>query len=635
MAEAASSESGDCIENPPPERVETQLHIDQFSPIDMRLQRFALGGYLRTYWTDPRLAFNGSSEANGSCFNKLSFSHDQIAQIWKPEFYWEGAIDIELSHPSRGTGELLFVYPDGSIWWSRQVKITLRCPVNLDRMPFDTQTCPYMMGMYAYSAADVHLTWLAQQVAFANWQGACLSEWHATSFKQENVEQVYASANFTYASAEISFTRAPGAIFNTYFTLSIIFVGLSYLGFFIEPTSMPARVTLGMVCSLTVLVNLNALKETLPPMSRQPWMVRFMLGSFYFNVGAMVEQVATSFGLNMQAWLDTQVSALRETVPWKKSLMAHKEGVVRQFNEWDKDGDGELSKSEWRKGIFTLGFDAPQKEVDDFFDYLDVNDNGKLQLDELELLLNCFEKGAKQAEKKLAISQKLYDEVKERTNAQKKLSSTSAAAAPSSSSTPNLSTTPHPKVGVVLASDTVEDVARFTAVDVRVVSASRQFAQEQPVAMVAAAWEAHHVDDPHSSVAKSPISTNASVDWMQPAVKKLQRSATKALVGGIEKGKRLSITLTNGVALRDTRSELKKTYEKAATVDLDKGWWWTFKTFHLFPFMIARLRKLDHIARVVFPLAYIIYTLIQLIEVDFGRAQFDQLATAPCFSPGV
>jgi len=635
MAEAASSESGDCIENPPPERVETQLHIDQFSPIDMRLQRFALGGYLRTYWTDPRLAFNGSSEANGSCFNKLSFSHDQIAQIWKPEFYWEGAIDIELSHPSRGTGELLSVYPDGSIWWSRQVKITLRCPVNLDRMPFDTQTCPYMMGMYAYSAADVHLTWLAQQVAFANWQGACLSEWHATSFKQENVEQVYASANFTYASAEISFTRAPGAIFNTYFTLSIIFVGLSYLGFFIEPTSMPARVTLGMVCSLTVLVNLNALKETLPPMSRQPWMVRFMLGSFYFNVGAMVEQVATSFGLNMQAWLDTQVSALRETVPWKKSLMAHKEGVVRQFNEWDKDGDGELSKSEWRKGIFTLGFDAPQKEVDDFFDYLDVNDNGKLQLDELELLLNCFEKGAKQAEKKLAISQKLYDEVKERTNAQKKLSSTSAAAAPSSSSTPNLSTTPHPKVGVVLASDTVEDVARFTAVDVRVVSASRQFAQEQPVAMVAAAWEAHHVDDPHSSVAKSPISTNASVDWMQPAVKKLQRSATKALVGGIEKGKRLSITLTNGVALRDTRSELKKTYEKAATVDLDKGWWWTFKTFHLFPFMIARLRKLDHIARVVFPLAYIIYTLIQLIEVDFGRAQFDQLATAPCFSPGV
>ena len=44
-------------------------------------------------------------------------------------------------------------------------------------------------------------------------------------------------------------------------------------------------------------------------------------------------------------------------------------------------------------------------QVDDFFDYLDVNDNGKLQLDELELLLNCFEKGAKQAEKKLAISQ--------------------------------------------------------------------------------------------------------------------------------------------------------------------------------------------------------------------------------------
>ena len=38
--------------------------------------------------------------------------------------------------------------------------------------------------------------------------------------------------------------------------------------------------------------------------------VRFMLGSFYFNIAAMAEQVATSFGLNMQAWLDGQVSAL-------------------------------------------------------------------------------------------------------------------------------------------------------------------------------------------------------------------------------------------------------------------------------------------------------------------------------------
>ena len=38
----------------------------------------------------------------------------------------------------------------------------------------------------------------------------------------------------------------------------------------------------------------------------------------------MVEQVFTSFGLNLQKWLDRQRFKLREHVPWKRSLLAHK-----------------------------------------------------------------------------------------------------------------------------------------------------------------------------------------------------------------------------------------------------------------------------------------------------------------------
>ena len=104
---------------------------------------------------------------------------------------------------------------------------------------------------------------------------------------------------------------------------------------------------------LTVLVNLNGLVGSLPPTSTPPWLVRFLLTSFYFNVVAMVEQVFTSFhsfhalpytsptlhhlrapsmveqvftsfGLNLQKWLDRQRFKLREHVPWKRSLLAHK-----------------------------------------------------------------------------------------------------------------------------------------------------------------------------------------------------------------------------------------------------------------------------------------------------------------------
>ena len=44
----------------------------------------------------------------------------------------------------------------------------------LDLLPFDTQTCTIMMGLYAETAAELRLQWRAGRVALSNWQSACL-----------------------------------------------------------------------------------------------------------------------------------------------------------------------------------------------------------------------------------------------------------------------------------------------------------------------------------------------------------------------------------------------------------------------------------------------------------------------------
>jgi hypothetical protein len=201
-------------------------------PKKARAERRARSTLERAVWTDARLRFNGT--AAGGCVDKLSLSTAEITQIWRPLFYWEGAKRIALPDPANdGKGELLFVYPDGSVWWSRQVIFTFKCVVgtNLARMPFDTQRCEYVMGMYTYDAADIRLRWRSGEVALDNWQGACLSEWYATELTQTDVLQTYATTNFSYARAEIAFTRAPGSLLNAYFVPGMIFVLLSNLGF--------------------------------------------------------------------------------------------------------------------------------------------------------------------------------------------------------------------------------------------------------------------------------------------------------------------------------------------------------------------------------------------------------------------
>ena len=96
-----------------------------------------------------------------------------MSRAAQPEFYWE-AIEGHKLPTGPGRGESLEVYPDGSIWWSRQVSLTLGCPVatSLGQLPFDTQKCSYVMGMYAFT---LYVLVMLSQVGFLSGHYALLA----------------------------------------------------------------------------------------------------------------------------------------------------------------------------------------------------------------------------------------------------------------------------------------------------------------------------------------------------------------------------------------------------------------------------------------------------------------------------
>ena len=68
------------------------------------------------------------------------------------------------------------------------------------------------------------------------------------------------------------------------------------------------------------------------------------------------------------------------------------------FREWDDDGNGALDKKELRRAVAALGYDAPKKEVDAFFDSIDVDHSGFIEFGELKKSLSA--KAVQQAQKK-------------------------------------------------------------------------------------------------------------------------------------------------------------------------------------------------------------------------------------------
>ena len=54
------------------------------------------------------------------------------------------------------------------------------------------------------------------------------------------------------------------------------------------------------------------------------------------------------------------------------------------IKRWDKDGDGSVTRSEFHKNVKELGVTANRTDVDVFFDTLDDDDGGSLNLEEVK-----------------------------------------------------------------------------------------------------------------------------------------------------------------------------------------------------------------------------------------------------------
>jgi len=70
-------------------------------------------------------------------------------------------------------------------------------------------------------------------------------------------------------------------------------------------------------------------------------------------------------------------------------LQQHSTKLIDLFREWDDDGNGALDKKEMRRAIAALGYDAPRKEIDCFFESIDDDDNGWIEFEELKTALKA------------------------------------------------------------------------------------------------------------------------------------------------------------------------------------------------------------------------------------------------------
>ena len=88
---------------------------------------------------------------------------------------------------------------------------------------------------------------------------------------------------------------------------------------------------------------------------------------------------------------DKESDSIREQL--RQTLTANAVRVIDLFREWDEEGNGTVSKKEFRKAMPMLGLQVPMQEVDALFDSWEKHGSGVLELKELSKVLNGIPAG--------------------------------------------------------------------------------------------------------------------------------------------------------------------------------------------------------------------------------------------------
>jgi len=205
----------------------------------------------------------------------------------------------------------LVIERDGRVIWKQHFLMVLRCLVHLRDFPFDRQTCQVSFGSYDMDVAELDYAWDPHAI---NMEDGCWEfvEYHMVnaSVDRDTFEGV---PDKTFRQMIISLNMEHmfrRYLWNTY--LPVFCLGLiAYCSYWIGPYAAPARVTMGVVSTLTCSVQLNRAESyTQENRGHMTAMELYVLFHFMFVFTALVEYSLLNFLLGMAFGMNPPKSVL-------------------------------------------------------------------------------------------------------------------------------------------------------------------------------------------------------------------------------------------------------------------------------------------------------------------------------------
>ncbi|XP_077990653.1 glycine receptor subunit alpha-2-like [Glandiceps talaboti] len=269
-----------------PIEVKCSVAVSAFSSVNEKDMDYSMTFNLRKKWHDPRLQFDSP--------DSVVFQSEAAEILWVPVTFFPDA-KYGILHDLTDENQILEIWPDGTVVRTMRLTMTLICHMNAGSFPMDSQQCSLKLQSLAYHQTELVLVWDDNAVTLRD-------SLHVPTFHvSPPILQSCESSEFhkdEYSCLEVVFQLERSMVqtlLQIYLTSTLV-VFLSWISFWINPRSEPARVTIGMTSILTLSTEITGVQNSIPGGSNASAIDVWLAICLVFVFAVLIEFAAVSYG---------------------------------------------------------------------------------------------------------------------------------------------------------------------------------------------------------------------------------------------------------------------------------------------------------------------------------------------------
>jgi len=279
-----------------PTVVEVQFQVERLSDVNQKTALVSMAGLLRTWWRDPRLAFNGTSA--GGCFDKVTLTGEQAqGRMWLPDIYIDNLVTKKVDSFSSSVE----VKADGSVMRTEQMIMEVKTTLNLGKLPYDSHVATILLASYSQDISRLRLMprggtvgpgtggigLIADPLAQTNVMWTLFPD-SLDNMQSAGSAEILFGGSWDYVTLSLPFKRKPRFMENQVYMPSLLFAAVSYVQFWVDPAQAPARAALAVIPVLIMLTLSSSVYRSLPEGSQEMWLSNHLMAlTFLCSLSAL------------------------------------------------------------------------------------------------------------------------------------------------------------------------------------------------------------------------------------------------------------------------------------------------------------------------------------------------------------